>query len=196
MDPSKLTRADTAHWIRCREGVDVEQVRARFRAIDWSDLKYVDAAESYGARGYRSLSMGAVVDEYERCKTQTLTDIWHQTPDNIADWMMAADREKAVGVWRALGDQLGLSDRGKKQEWYIRREDEGRRDEADTRFHLPIIDGATGWDTWQSKFAYFDGLSFEDHLREGPALFSKLDDWLDQIYGVTPAWKKQMVAPS
>ena len=105
-----MTRPDTAHWIKCRPGVDVEKVRARFRAIDWTDPKYIDTAEGYGARGYRSLSMSAVVDEYERCKTQTLTDIWHQTPDKIADWMIAADREKAAEVWRAWGARLTSSE--------------------------------------------------------------------------------------
>ena len=102
LNPSRMTRADTAHWIKCRPGVDVENVRARFRAIDWTDPKYIDVAESYGARGYRSLSMSAVVDEYERCKTQTLTDIWHQPADKIADWMIAADREKALEVYWEL----------------------------------------------------------------------------------------------
>jgi hypothetical protein len=102
LNPTEVPRADTAHWLRVKPGVHVETVRARFRAIDWSDLKYVDAAEGYGARGYRSLAMGAVVDEYERCKTQTLTDIWHQPADKIADWMIAADHEKALEVYWAL----------------------------------------------------------------------------------------------
>jgi hypothetical protein len=102
LHPSKVTRADTAHWIKCRPGVDVETVRARLQEIDWSDPKYFDAAESYGARGYRTLSMSAVVDEYERCKGQTLTEIWHQSPDKIADWMIAADRDKTLEVYWEL----------------------------------------------------------------------------------------------
>jgi hypothetical protein len=81
--------------------------------LDWTDPKYIDAAESYGARGYRSLSMSAVVDEYERCKTQTLTNIWHEPAGKIADWMIAADREKAAKVRWALGERLGLSDQGR-----------------------------------------------------------------------------------
>lgn len=109
LNPTKVTRSDTAHWIKCRPGVHVETVRARFRAIDWSDLKYVDAAESYGARGYRSLSMSAVVGEYERCKTQTLTDIWHQPADKIADWMIAADPEKAGKVCMVLLERSSAS---------------------------------------------------------------------------------------
>jgi hypothetical protein len=102
LNPTDVIRADTAHWLKVKPGVHVETVRARFRAIDWSDLKYVDAAEGYGARGYRSLAMSAVVDEYERCRTQTLTDIWHQPADKIADWMIAADPEKAGKVCMAL----------------------------------------------------------------------------------------------
>jgi hypothetical protein len=102
LNPSDVPRADTAHWIKYRPGVDAEQVRAKFRAIDWSDPKYIDAAEGYGARGYRSLSMSAVVDEYKSCKTQTLTDIWHESADKIADWMIAADREKAREVYWEL----------------------------------------------------------------------------------------------
>ena len=109
LNPSEVPRADIAHWIKCRPGVDVEAVRARFRAIDWTGAKYIDAAESYGARGYRTLSMSAVVDEYERCKTQTLTDIWHQTPDKIADWMIAADPEKAGKVCMALRERSSAS---------------------------------------------------------------------------------------
>jgi hypothetical protein len=109
LDASKVTRADTAHWLKCRPGVDVERVRARFRAIDWTDPKYIDAAESYGARGYRSLSMSAVVNEYERWKTQTLMDIWHQTSEKIVDWMMAADREKTGEVCRLLVERLAPS---------------------------------------------------------------------------------------
>ena len=122
-------------------------------------------------------------------------DIWHQTADKIADWMIAADREKAAKVWWALGEQLGLSDQRKKQEGYMRIEDQGHRDEAETRYNLPIIDKAAGWDTWHGKLAWLDGLSFEDKLREGPALLGDFDDWLDQVQGVTPAWKKH-VAPS
>jgi hypothetical protein len=109
LNPSEVTRADTAHWLKVKPGVHVETVRARFRAIDWSDLKYADAAESYGARGYRSLSMSAVVDEYKRCKTQTLTDIWHQPADKIADWMIAADPEKAGKVCMALLERSSAS---------------------------------------------------------------------------------------
>jgi hypothetical protein len=109
LNPTEVTRADTAHWLKVKSGVHVETVRARFRAIDWSDLKYVDAAEGYGARGYRSLSMSAVVDEYERCKTQTLTDIWHQPADKIADWMIAADPEKAGKVCMLLLERSSAS---------------------------------------------------------------------------------------
>lgn len=107
--PSEDIRADTAHWIKCRPGVDVEKVRARFRAIDWSDPKYIDAAESYGARGYRSLSMSAVVDEYERCKTEAMTDIWHKEPEEIADWMIARDSGKAGKVALALLERSASS---------------------------------------------------------------------------------------
>jgi hypothetical protein len=109
LNPTEVTRADTAHWIKCRPGVDVEKVRARFRAIDWSDLKYDAAAEGCGARGYPSLSMSAVVDEYERCETQALANIWHRDADTIADLLVAADREKAGEVWRALGERLASS---------------------------------------------------------------------------------------
>jgi hypothetical protein len=109
LNPSKVIRPDIAHWIRCREGIDVEQVRATFRAIDWSNPKYVDAAESYGARGYRSLSMSAVVDEYERYKAQALTDIWQKGPEEIANWMIAADPEKAGKVCVALLERSSAS---------------------------------------------------------------------------------------
>jgi hypothetical protein len=53
--------------------------------------------------------MSAVVDEYERCKTQTLTDIWHQPADKIADWMIAADPEKAGKVCMALLERSSAS---------------------------------------------------------------------------------------
>jgi hypothetical protein len=194
LNPSEVTRADRAHWIKCRPGVDVEKVRARLRAIDWTDPKYIDtAAEGHGTRGYRSLSMSAVVDEYERCKTQALTDIWHQDPEKVADWMIAADREKAAELWRALGEQLGLSDQRKKQEGYLRIENQAQPDDPETRYNLAIIDKTAGWDTWHGKLAWLDGLSFEDKLREGPALLSNFDDWLDQVQGITPAWKKHVV---
>jgi hypothetical protein len=120
--------------------------------------------------------MSAVVDEYERCKTQTLTDIWHQPADKIAERLVADDPKKAAELWRALGEQLGLPDQRKKQEGYKRIEN----------------DKAGGWDTWHGKLAWLDGLSFEDKLREGPALLSNFDDWLDQIHGGTPAWKKHV----
>jgi hypothetical protein len=109
LNPSGVSRPDTAHWVKCRPGVDVEKVRARFRAIDWADPKYDDDAEGRGARGYPSLSMSAVVDEYERCETQALANIWHQDADTIADLLVAADREKAGEVWRALGERLASS---------------------------------------------------------------------------------------
>jgi hypothetical protein len=195
LNPTEVTRADTAHWIKCRPGVDVEKVRARFRAIDWSDLKYVDAAEGYGARGYRSLSMSAVIVEYERCGTQALTDIWRQAPEMVADWMIADDPVKAAKVWRALGEQLGLYDEGKKQKWNMRIEHQAERGEAETRYNPPIIDKATGWDTWRRKLAWLDSLSSEDMLRESPALLGDFDDWLDQVLGVTQAWKKNRIRP-
>lgn len=72
LNPTDVTRADTAHWIRTRPGVDVEKVRARFRAIDWSDLKYIETAEDHRDRGYPSLSMDAVVEDYEACKMQAV----------------------------------------------------------------------------------------------------------------------------
>jgi hypothetical protein len=110
LTPSDVTRPDTAHWLKVRKGVDVEKVRARFRAIDPTDPKYDAAAEGYGARGYYpSLSMSAVVDEYERRKAQTLADIWHESADKIADWMIAADREKTGEVWLLLGERLAPS---------------------------------------------------------------------------------------
>jgi hypothetical protein len=103
LNPSEVIRPDTAHRIKCRPGVDVELVRARFRAI----AKNIKGAAVGGARGYYpSLSMGAVVDEYERCETQALTNIWHESADKIADWMIAADGEKAFALWRALGERL------------------------------------------------------------------------------------------
>jgi hypothetical protein len=44
--------------------------------------------------------------------------IWHQHPEEIAERLVAADREKAAEVWRALGAQLGLSNQKSKQEAY------------------------------------------------------------------------------
>jgi hypothetical protein len=129
-----------------------------------------------------SLSMSAVVEEYERCNAQTLTDIWHQDPVTIVEWMVADDPAKATEIWRLLGEQLGLS---------VRTENQPQPDEAEARYNLPIIDKARGWDTWHRKLAWLDGLSFEDQLREGPALLSDFDDWIDQVLGITPAWKKR-----
>ena len=139
--------------------------------------------------------MGAVVDEYERCGTEALTDIWHQAPEMVADWMIAADREKAGEVWRALDEQLGLCDERRNQEWYLRVENQAQRGEAETRYTLPMIDKTKGWDTWHSKLAWLDGLSFEDRMREAPALLGNFDDWLDQVLGVVPARKKNRIRP-
>jgi hypothetical protein len=113
LNPSEVTRADTTHWLRVKPGVEVEKVQARFRAIDWSDLKYVDAAEGRGARAYPSLSMSAIVDEYERCKTEAsqrpaAVNICHLEPDKIVEWLMT-DPDKAAEVWRALGARLASS---------------------------------------------------------------------------------------
>jgi hypothetical protein len=127
-------------------------------------------------------------------KTQALPDIWHQDPAKIVEWL-TADPDKAAKVWRDLGERLGLSDQRQKQQGYMRLEDQGQRDEPETRYDLPITDRARGWDTWHSKLACLDGLSYEDKLREGPALLGDFDDWLDQVQGITPAWKKH-VAPS
>jgi hypothetical protein len=104
LNPSEVPRADIAHWIKCRPGVDVEAVRARFRAIDWTDPKYIDAAESYGARGHRTLSMSAVVDEYERM--QALTNLLHQESDKVVELLVTDDPEKAAELWRLLGERL------------------------------------------------------------------------------------------
>ena len=36
-------------------------------------------------------------------------DLWHQDPEEIADLLVAADREKAAEVWRMLGERLASS---------------------------------------------------------------------------------------
>jgi hypothetical protein len=166
LNPSDVPRPDTAHWIKCRPGVDVEKVRARFRAIDWRDPKCLDAAEAYGARGYASLSMSAVVDEYERM--QALTNLLHQHSEKFVELLVADDPEKAAEIWRLLGEQLGLSNQRKKQDWYMPIENQVQPDEPEARYNLPIIDKARGWDTWHGKLTWLDGLSFEDKLREAP----------------------------
>ena len=58
---------------------------------------------------------------------------------------------------------------------------------------LAMIDQARGWGTWLNKLAWLDSLSFEDRLRECQSLLGRFDDWLDQIEGIRPAWKKQTV---
>jgi len=70
-------------------------------------ISNTDSAESYGKRGYRSLSMSAVVDEYERM--QALTNLLHQESDKIVEVLVADDSEKAAEVWRLLGERLAPS---------------------------------------------------------------------------------------
>jgi hypothetical protein len=36
-------------------------------------------------------------------------DLWSRTAEEIADWMIAADREKTGEVWRLLGERLASS---------------------------------------------------------------------------------------
>jgi hypothetical protein len=36
-------------------------------------------------------------------------DLWNRTAEEIADWMIAADREKTGEVWRLLGERLAPS---------------------------------------------------------------------------------------
>jgi hypothetical protein len=122
-------------------------------------------------------------------------DLWNRTAEEIVDWMIYTDRDKAAKVRWALGERLGLSDQRQKQQGYTPTEDQAHWNEAEPRYNLPIIDKAAGWDTSHGKLAWLDGLSFEDKFREAPALLSNFDDWLDQVQGITPAWKKH-VAPS
>jgi hypothetical protein len=75
----------------------------------------------------------------------------------------------------------------------MRIEHRAERGEAETRYTPPIIDKATGWETWRRKLAWLDGLSSEDMLRESPVLLGDFDDWLDQVLGVTQAWKKNRI---
>jgi hypothetical protein len=121
-------------------------------------------------------------------------NIYQQNPDTIVESLMA-DPDKAAKVWRTLGERLGLFDQRQKQQGYMRIENQAHWNEAETRYNLAIIDKAAGWDTWHGKLAWLDGLSFEDKLREAPAMLGDFDDWLDQVQGITPAWKKH-VAPS
>jgi hypothetical protein len=137
-----------------------------------------------------SLSMSAVVDEYEGMRAPT--NLLHQDPDKFVELLVADDREKATEIWRLLGEQLGLSNQRKKRDWYMRIENQAQPDEPEAHDNLPIIDKARGWDTWHSKLAWLDALSFEDQLREGPALLSDFDDWIDQVQGITRAWKKRV----
>jgi hypothetical protein len=118
-------------------------------------------------------------------------DLLNGNADSIVERVMA-DPDKAAEVSRLLGEQLGLSKQRKKQDWNMRTENQAQPDEPEARYNLPIIDKARGWDTWRGKLRWLDGLSFADKLREGPALLSKFDDWLDQILGITPAWKKHV----
>ena len=82
----------------------------------------IDAPESCGARGYPSLSMSAVVDEYERRRRKHCGHLWHRDPKTIADWMapLRQTARKPPEVWQALGDRLAASDQEKEQEWYMR----------------------------------------------------------------------------
>jgi hypothetical protein len=118
----------------------------------------------------------------------------HQETDKFVELLVADDPEKAAEIWRLLGEQLGLSHQRKKQDWYVRRENQAQPDKPEARYNLPIADKARGWDTWRSKLAWLDGLSFKDKLRAAPALLGNFDDWLDQVQGITPAWKKCVTA--
>jgi hypothetical protein len=102
-------------------------------------------------------------------------NIYQQKPDTIVESLMA-DPDKAAKVWWTLGERLGLLDQRQKQQGYKRIEN----------------DKAAGWDAWHGKLAWLDGLSFEDELREGPTLLNNFDDWLDQVQGITPSWKKHV----
>jgi hypothetical protein len=113
--------------------------------------------------------------------------LWNRTAEEIVDWMIYADRDKAAKIRWALGERLGLSDQRQKQQGYTPTEDQAHWNKAEPRYRVAIIDEAAGWDAWLGKLAWLDGLSFEDKLREGPALLGNFDDWLDQVHGVTPA---------
>src|SRR5262249_34913753 len=128
---------------------------------------------------WSSRSRGDTSSGQLRNKAETLTDIWHQAPNEIADWMRAADPEKAGKVCMALGEGLGLFDQRRKEQGYTRIEDQGHWNEAEARYNLPIDKGA-GWNTWYGKLAWLDDLSFEDKLREGPALLGNFFNWVDQ----------------
>jgi hypothetical protein len=117
--------------------------------------------------------------------------LWNGNIESTIDRLMA-EPEKAAEIWRLLGEQLGLSNQRKRQDWYTCIENKAQPDEPEACYHLPIIDTGRGWDTWHSRLAWLDGLSFEGKLREAPALLGKFDDWLDQVQGITPAWKERV----
>jgi hypothetical protein len=106
--------------------------------------------------------------------------------------MIAADRDKAAQIWSALGERLGLSDQSQKQQAYTPTEDQPHWNDAEAGYDLAPVDKPAGWDAWHGKLTWLDGLSFDDMLREAPALLGNFDDWLDQVQGITPAWKERI----
>ena len=109
----------------------------------------------------------------------------NRTAEEIVDWMIYADRDKA-----AIPVGFGGAARVIRSKAKNSIENQAHWNKAEPRYRVAIIDKAAGWDAWLGKLAWLDGLSFEDKLREGPPLLGDFDEWLDQVQEITPAWKR------
>jgi hypothetical protein len=70
------------YLIRVPPGIDIAHVRARLAAISWDDPKYLNAATGHAERGYKAISMSAVVAEYDRV---TELDLWRSLTRSLVE---------------------------------------------------------------------------------------------------------------
>lgn len=72
LDAGEIPTIANCHLIRVAPGADVAQVRARLAAITRDDPKYLNAATGHAERGYKAISMAAIVAEYDRVSDLSL----------------------------------------------------------------------------------------------------------------------------
>jgi hypothetical protein len=80
--PDEIPVRGNCYLIRVSPGADVSLVRARIAAISWDDPKYLNAAAGHAERGYKAISMSAVVAEYDRVAD---LDLWRSLTRSLVE---------------------------------------------------------------------------------------------------------------
>ena len=73
LKPDEVPTLANCYLIKISPGTDAAKVRTRLRALAWEHSQYLDSGTGHAERGYKAISMEAVVAEYDKLAE---LDLW------------------------------------------------------------------------------------------------------------------------